>query len=94
MEDLQDIIARQQLGRAASDDPLVERLLAELLSLAEEVCVLRDRLDACQQLADDGQSADKAAIDAYKRDAAQIERRLETHQVFFNELFARISQSQ
>jgi len=94
MEDLQDIIARQRLGRATSDDPLVERLLAELLSLAEEVCVLRDRLDACQQLADDGQSADKAAIDAYERDAAQIERRLETHQDFFNELFARISQSQ
>jgi hypothetical protein len=91
MEMLKDIIARQQDGRFASDDPLVERLIAELLVLAEEVCVLRDRLDACEKLSRDGKVADMSAIDAYKRDSDSIERQLESHKAFFNDVFARIT---
>ena len=57
MDSLKDIIDRQQRERPPHDDPLTDRLLAEIVRLAEEVCVLRDRLDTCERLAAAGQPA-------------------------------------
>ena len=91
MKQLKDIIAEQHEARAALDDPFVERLLSEVLRLAEEVCVARDRLDTCQILAASGAATDAVAIDAFEVDAALLEERLARHKAFFEEVFARVS---
>ncbi len=90
MESLKDIIDRQHLDRPPHDDPLTDRLLAELVRLAEEVCVLRDRLDTCERLAAAGQSAGCAAIDEFEPTNAMLEERLAKHREFFESVFARL----
>lgn len=93
MQNLTDIIREQHVRRPAKDDPLFEALLATLLSVAEELCVARDRLDTCQQLAASGAASDDAAIDAFEPDDAEIERRLARHCEFFEQLFSEIGES-
>lgn len=88
MESLKDIIDRQHASRPSHDDPLTDRLLAEILGLAEEVCVLRDRLDTCGHLAGDAVSS--SAIDAFELSPEMIEQRLGRHSEYFEALFARI----
>lgn len=90
MQELKDILRQQHERRAPHDDPLVEALMGEILMLAEDVCVLRDRLETCQRLAAAGAEADDAAIDAYEIDDAQRDARLKRHRAFFEALFARI----
>ncbi len=90
MEKLEDIIKRQHRDRAPHDDPLTDRLMAEIVRLAEEVCVLRDRLETCQHLAASGNAADVAAIDAFEPSAEQIQQRLARHREYFEELFERL----
>ena len=90
MESLKDIIDRQHRERPPHDDPLTDRLLTEIVQLAEEVCVLRDRLDTCERLAAAGQSAGCAAIDAFEPTNAMLEQRLAQHREFFESLFARL----
>lgn len=68
------------------DDPVIDDLLALMLELGEDICVLRDRLATAQEL---GQVAD-ASIDGYEPDEAEIGARLERHTAFMNELFQRI----
>jgi len=91
METLADIIRAQHLARGAHDDPFVDALLAELVRVAEEVCVLRDRLETCQLLADAGKPTDVAAIDAVEPDAEALERRLVRHREYFEALFGRLA---
>ena len=91
MDSLKDIIDRQHLERPPHDDPLTDRLIAELVRLAEEVCVLRDRLDTCERLAAAGQPAGCAAIDAYEVPGRVLEERLATHREFFESVFARLN---
>lgn len=92
METLHDIIARQHRERPAQDDPLTDCLMAGIVQLAEEVCVLRDRLDTCQRLAAAGEATDDAAIDAYDLSEELIEERLARHRRFFEEVLARIAE--
>ncbi len=89
---LADILSEQQAKRDRSADPLTEYLVAELLALAEEVCVLKDRLSTCQQLACDEKANDDAAIDSHVPDEAETRRRLAEHQTYYDALFARISE--
>ena len=70
---------------------MTDRVLAELLQLAEEICVLRDRLDTCQRLVEAGESPSATAIDAYTPPVELIEQRLAAHQQFFKEIFERLS---
>ena len=63
MQTLADIIAAQQAGRKPVDDPLVERLLAEVVRQAEEVCVLRDRLDTVAALVEKGDVRRELVVD-------------------------------
>jgi len=88
---LQEIIARQHAGRDPHDDPLTDKLLAEILRLAEEVCVLNDRLDTCERLLADGHSPDEASIDAYEPNATATRERLARHSEYFERLFVRLS---
>lgn len=91
MKTLKDIVAEQHNSRKPQEDPLTARLLAEIVVLAEEVCVLRDRLDTAQRLSDKGESANDPAIDAFELDADIVEARLSRHQDYFEALFARLS---
>jgi len=67
--------------------------MAEIVSLAEEVCVLRDRLDTGERLTALGKLADKASIDAFDPGPDIIEQRLARHRAFFEALFSRIAAS-
>ena len=91
MESLKDIADRQQLSRSSNDDPLVDQLLAEVVRLAEEVCVLRDRLDSGERLSRAGCSVTKSAIDEYEPSPRILEQRLARHRAYFEELFAGIA---
>ncbi len=92
MKTLEEIAAEQQLGSPTYfDDPEKNRMLATLLSLAEEVCVLRDRLDTSERLAAAGKSASAAEVDAYRPSDELIAERLQRHQAFFEETLSRLS---
>ncbi len=91
MKTLRDIANEQQAVRPPHDDPLTDRLLAEIVALAEEVCVLRDRLDTAEQIAASGEPVDAAAIDAWQPSQDVIESRLARHREYFEDLFARLS---
>ena len=73
MRTLEEIVAEQQDSRA-SDDPVVVALMAELIRVAEELCVANDRLDTCLRIA--GDTVDEAAIDSYEASAELTEERL------------------
>ncbi|MDJ0929001.1 MAG: hypothetical protein QNJ73_15295 [Gammaproteobacteria bacterium] len=52
MTDQQDHVAYVRNGRPAFfDDPVNDKLLAMIMSLLGEICVLRERLDAQERLA-------------------------------------------
>ncbi|MFW2403595.1 MAG: hypothetical protein ACN4GT_02435 [Gammaproteobacteria bacterium] len=91
MESLRDIIERQQQASPTYfDDPQKDAMLRTILSLAEEVCVLRDRVDTCRRLADAGQPASDAAIDAFDVADELLEQRLSAHTEFFEATLARL----
>ena len=90
MKTLREIIAEQQ-GRRDSDDPLVDKLVAEILLLAESNCVLRDRLDTMERLAAAGKNIDEASVNEYLPDEHLTQERLERHKQFFEELFQRLA---
>jgi primosomal protein N'' len=91
MKTLTDIVAEQHAARAPHDDPLTDRLMAQIVALAEEVCVLRDRLDTVERIVDSGQVADATAIDAWQPPQEVIEARLARHKAWFEEVFAELS---
>ena len=91
MQELSEIIRQQQQAREPHDDPLADRVIAELLRLAEEICVLRDRLDSCQRLVESGELPTTEAVDAYVAPVEAVEERLAAHQQFFTEIFERLS---
>ncbi len=94
MKTLRDIANEQQAARPPHDDPLTDRLLIEIMALAEEVCVLRDRLETAERLAAAGQPVDAAGIDAWQPSQEDTEARLARHQEYFETLFARLSASE
>jgi hypothetical protein len=91
MEKLKDIVSRQQeRSPEYFDDPEKDRMMALILSLAEEVCVLRDRLDSCRLLAEANQTATDANIESLDVSAAVEEERLRRHTEFFESALARV----
>jgi len=90
MQNLTDIIRAQHANRAPHDDPLTDALLAELVRTAEEVCVLRDRLDTCQRLAAEGKAVGDNAIDEFEPDESVLAERLARHSAYFEDLFGRL----
>lgn len=93
MKSLKEIVEQQQARRQPNDDPVAERLFAEVLLLAEEVCVLRDRLETAEVLSADGRPVNAGAIDAYEPNDEQVSRRLEKHRAFYERLFSRLNES-
>jgi len=87
---LEEIVAEQQARHKDVDDPLLAGVLAELLRQAEEVCVLRDRLDSIERLLEAGGRPSPDAIDAYVPPPELVSKRLERHRRHFAELFERL----
>lgn len=92
MKSLTDIIKQQHANRTISDDSMIESLMAEVITLAEDNCVLRDRLDTCQRLAAQHEPADDKAIDAYVPNDELVTARIKAHGEFFATLFSRLNQ--
>lgn len=91
MQSLKSIsLEQQQRNPVAFDDPEKDRLFAALLQLAEEVCVLRDRLTTVDALAATGAACDADAISAYTATDEEVAERLKQHKRFYEELFASI----
>ena len=65
-------------------------MLQELLNLAEELCVARDRLDTALQLSAAGLVVDGQAIDAFEPEPELLAERLERHRALYTELFQRL----
>ena len=91
MKSLRDILEQQQRSRPryfanSSED----QLIALLIELAEEVCVLRDDIDTRRHLAADGQLANDEAVEAFELSDDVIAERLSRHQQFFEALFDRL----
>lgn len=93
MKTLKEVISEQQRSRPPHDDPLTDHLIAEIVTLAEEVCVLRDRLDTGERLAAAGRLADTSSVDAFEPDTEILEQRLARHREFFERLFARLGEA-
>jgi len=64
------------------DQPAMEGMYGMLVVLMEEICVLRDRLDTCERLGEQGIAVTPASVEAYEADAAveqaREERRVQT----------------
>ncbi|MFN2166044.1 MAG: hypothetical protein ACK2U9_07255 [Anaerolineae bacterium] len=88
-ESLKEIVARQQ-AKAAAEAGERQPGWALLIELAEEVCVLRDRLDTAMRLSAAGLVVDEEAIDAFDIDEPLLAERLEAHRELFESLFARL----
>lgn len=88
-----ETIAREQQRRRPTyfDDPAKDRMVALVLELAEEVCVLRDALDTCGRLAEAGVPATDAAIAGFEVDEVLLDERLAGHEAFFTETLERLT---
>lgn len=94
MQTLSDITAQQHANRSdQNSNPALDPMLALLIELGEEVCVLRDQLDVTRQLCAKGKPADAAAVNAWQPDQEELQSRLERHRIFFEELFNRLPTS-
>ena len=91
LESLKDIAARQQARSASGGVKHPGPGWALLIELAEEVCVLRDRLETAMRLSAAGLVVDDEAIDAFEVDEQLLAERLESHRRLFEELFERLA---
>jgi hypothetical protein len=64
------------------DDPAVERVLAITMAVAQEVSVLRERLDTIERLLEKNGSLSRADIDAYAPDADSARERAEWQRMY------------
>ena len=93
MKSLKDIAAGQQQSRPNYfDDAEKDRMIALIIELAEEVCVLRDAVDNAAQLAKVDIAATPDALDTYTVSEDLIAERLAQHQAWFEQLFAQLSE--
>lgn len=91
MESLKDIVEKQQQASPGYfDDAEKDRMMATILSLAEEVCVLRDRLDTCRRLADEDRPATDRNVDTFVLPDSLRQERLRNHTSFFETTLASI----
>lgn len=91
MESLKDIVTKQQQSSPTYfDDPEKDRMMATILTLSEEVCVLRDRLDTCRQLATDGKPAIDDNVESFEISDTLQEQRLKSHTDFLAATFEKL----
>jgi hypothetical protein len=76
------------------DHPALEAMHGMLVVLLEEVCVLRDRLDTCEQLGARGIPVTPDAIDAYTPDDAAEQAREARRQATIRRVLRPVQQLQ
>ncbi|AMS32141.1 hypothetical protein AEM42_06565 [Betaproteobacteria bacterium UKL13-2] len=64
------------------DDPAVERVLAITMAVAQEVAVIRERLDTVERLLEKNGSITRADIDTYAPDPASATERAEWQRMY------------
>jgi hypothetical protein len=64
------------------DDPAVERVLAITMAVAQEVAVLRERLDTLERLLEKHGGLTRAEIDTYEPDQASATERAEWSRMY------------
>lgn len=85
---LASIAKAAQEGRVTYfDNPAQDHLLDLILEIAEENCVLKDRLLTAAKI----ESGDPQKIDAFVPEGDEVAGRLEKHSAYMNALFARIA---
>ncbi len=79
--------------RAGADGPagMVSALTAEVLLLAEELCVARDRFDVALSLAEQGEDVTERSVAEYVCTDSDVEQRLVAHTAFYEQIFNRLS---
>ena len=91
MESLRDIAARQQRNRPTYfGDPQKDHMLAMILELAEEVCVLQSRVETCQLLSGQGQACTDEALDKFQPADDLQDQRLQQYTEYFEQLMKRL----
>jgi len=91
MESLKNICLRQQQDKPEYfDDPHKDQLIRLALSLAEEICVLRDQLETSLLLAKQGLDCTAEAIEAFEPDEVLTEQRLAKHTHYFEEVMQQL----
>ena len=90
MRKITDIIDEERKLAPLTADPLVFHLVAEILLLAEELCVARDRLETALKLSANGARVDRNAIDGYAFSEEDLDSRLARHTAFYEEIYNRL----
>lgn len=91
MRTIIDVLDDEDGHPQSSSDSVVSSLVAELLLLAEEVCVARDRLDTALKLSAEGRDVSLNTIDNYELYEDEIELRLANHREFYEKIYQRLS---
>ena len=78
---------------ASADRPagLLSALTKEVLFLAEELCVARDRFDVAIKLSGQGKDVTARSVAEYVCTESDIEQRLVAHTAFYEQIFNRLS---
>jgi hypothetical protein len=74
------------------DDPAVERVLAITMAVAQEVAVVRERLDTIERLLEKKGSLTRADIDAYTPDPASATERAEWQRMYISRVLRIVQQ--
>ena len=69
-------------------DPVLDRMMKIILSLSQEVYVLRDRLGIIEHLMDEKQMISRADIEGYQPDESSNRRLLEERDAFIERLLS------
>ena len=78
--------------RGNGPDGLLRKLMAEILLLAEEVCVARDQLYIAFKHAKEGSEVTERSVADYEFSDRDIDKRLVNHTIFYEEIFNRLSE--
>ena len=74
------------------DDPAVERVLAITMAVAQEVSVLRERVDTIERLLERGGSIKRGDIEAYEPDPAAATERAEWQRMYIARILRIVQQ--
>ena len=74
------------------DDPAVERVLAITMAVAQEVSVLRERVDTIERLLENGNAIKRADIETYEPDPAAATERAEWQRMYIARILRIVQQ--
>ncbi len=75
------------------ETPGIDLLMHMVMTLAQEHCAMRDRLDTVERLGNEGQPVTSSNIEAYLPDQTTLEDRERRRQKFLENLFSVLTQN-